>query len=134
MFICLLIFFFFFFWVLAPRVKDERFKPMLLISFRSGRNGQNILYRHAIRYGNTTRFTSGPILASFMKFRPFHHVPANFDWNVHFNWYQILNLKKKKKRKKKNYKPINLRPLPCSWLPFFFLSSPCLLLLLLLLF
>ena len=107
MFICLLIFFFFFFWVSVPRVKDERFIPILLISLCSSRNGQNILYRHAIWYGNTTCFTSGQIPASFMKFRPFHHVLANFDWNVHFSRYQILTLKKKKgKKKKKTTNPL----------------------------
>ena len=102
---------------------------MLLISLCFDRNGQNILYRHAVRYGNITCSTSSQISVNFGKFRQF--------WlNCTFRPISNLgNLKKKIKKKIKNiYIPINLRSLPCRWLPFFFFSSQFLHLLLLPLF
>ena len=100
---------------------------MLLISLCFDRNGQNILYRHAVRYGNITCSTSSQISVNFGKFRQF--------WlNCTFRPVSNLGTLKKKKKKKKIYIPINLRSLPCRWLPFFFFSSQFLHLLLFLLF
>ena len=70
---------------------------MLLISLCFDRNGQNILYRHAVRYGNITCSTSSQISINFGKFRQF--------WlNCTFRPISNLgNLKKKLKKKKKKH-------------------------------
>ena len=69
-------------------------KSLLLNPFRFGWNNQKISYQDAIRNGNTTRSTLGPISASFGSFRPFRQISVNF------GWYQLLEEKKKKKKEK----------------------------------
>ena len=70
------------------------FLALLLNPFRSGQNNRNISYRDANQNDNTTRFTSGLILASFRSFQPFWQISVNF------GRYQFLEEKKKKKKEK----------------------------------
>ena len=65
---------------------------MLLISFCSSQNGQNISYMHAIWYSNTTCSTSGQIPVSFGKFRQFR---------LYYTFRPVSNLGTLKKKKKK---------------------------------
>ena len=76
-------------------------KPLLLIPFRSGRNGQSFSYRYANRYQNTPRSTSGQISGRFKPFRSFQTISANFGRDVNSSRYMIQLVKKKKKKKKK---------------------------------
>ena len=70
------------------------FRPLLLISFCSGRNGQNILYRHENRYHNTPHSTSDQISAYFGVFQPFLPISAE----IHISTGTRFWLKKKKKK------------------------------------
>ena len=87
------------------------FRPLLLISFCSGRNGQNILYRHENRYHNTPHSTSDQISAYFGVFQPFLPISAE----IHISTGTRFWLKKKKKN------PYLL--LLLGFRPFFFLFS-----------
>ena len=51
---------------------------LLLILFRSSRNGRNISYQHANRYHNTLCSTSSQISAYFGLFQPFQPISVNF--------------------------------------------------------
>ena len=64
---------------------------LLLIPFRSGRNGRNFSCRHEARNRKPPRSTSGQISGCFGPFRPFRPIPANF------GRYVILSKKKKKR-------------------------------------
>ena len=64
-------------------------KPLLLIPFRSGRNGQSFSYRYANRYQNTPRSTSGQISGRFKPFRSFQTISANFGRDVNSSRYMI---------------------------------------------
>ena len=66
---------------------------MLLIPFRSGRNGRNFSCRHEDRYWETPPFHLGP---DFGVFRPVSAIPANFGRYENFGRYVILSKKKKK--------------------------------------
>ena len=57
-------------------VNNKSFITLLLIPFRSGRNGRNFSYRYANRYRNTPRSTSGQISGRFGPFWSFRPIPA----------------------------------------------------------
>ena len=91
------------------------FRPLLLILFRSCRNGQNISFWHENRYHNTPHSTSNQISAYFGVFQPFRPILAEIHIlaGTRF-WF-------KKKKKKKSYLLLLLLLLGFS--PFFFLFS-----------
>ena len=69
--------FFFFFKKSYERTLMRQFRAKLLIPFRSGRNGWNILYRYANRFKVTSHSTSDKILGCFGSFRAFRDILVN---------------------------------------------------------
>ena len=70
------------------------FRPLLLILFRSCRNGQNISFWHENRYHNTPHSTSNQISAYFGVFQPFRPILAE----IHILAGTRFWFKKKKKK------------------------------------
>ena len=95
------------------------FRPLLLILFRSCRNGQNISFRHENRYHNTPHSTSDQISAYFGVFQLVRPILPKYIFRP------VLDFDLNKKKKKKNL---------TSFFFFFWVSDPsssCFLLLLL---
>ena len=72
---------------------------MLLIPCHSGQNSQNILYRYANKYENTSRFTSDQISAYFKSFGLFRPILAEMQISTNTRFWP----KKRKKIIKNSY-------------------------------
>ena len=72
---------------------------MLLILCHSGQNSQNILYRYANKYENTSRFISDQISAYFESFRLFRPILAEMQISTNTRFWP----KKRKKIIKNSY-------------------------------